>query len=226
MSARHTDLVWYAAYGSNMNPARLRSYLRGGLPDGATRHTPGCRDTADPIRSMPLVLSGLLYFATESISWSGGRAFYDPHCPGEVPVHAHLLSATQFCDIAAQEMYRRPGAVVDLADVTTRRISTLGPGRYETVVCAGVHEGHPVLTFTAPWSYRDLPGNPPAPAYLRHLATGLRTAHGWSPWTTAGYLATRPGADRRWTPRSVHALLGVENAARRGPRMDRPRPLE
>ncbi|WP_306303644.1 histone deacetylase [Nocardia pneumoniae] len=204
---RDPDLVWYAAYGSNMSLARLRTYLCGGRPDGGTLTLPGCRDPADPLRSVPLLLPGLLYFATESLTWTGGRAFYDPGCPGEIAVHAHLLTATQFSDIVAQEMYRAPGADLDFSEVITRGTITLGPGRYETLVCAGTYDGHPVLSFTAPWRYRDVPGNAPAAAYLRYLAAGLRAAHGWSIWTTAGYLATRPGADRRWTPDSVYALL-------------------
>ncbi|MEU2089910.1 histone deacetylase [Nocardia beijingensis] len=208
-----TDLVWYAAYGSNMSLARLRTYLRGGRPDGGTLTLPGCRDHADPIRSMPLLLRGVLYFATESLTWTGGRAFYDPRCPGEMAVHAHLLTAAQFSDIVAQEMYRTPGTAVDLGEAIAHGTATLGPGRYETVVCAGTHAGYPVLTFTAPWRYRDVRGNPPAAAYLRYLAAGLRAAHGWSARTTAEYLATRPGADRRWTPETVHALLG--DASRR-----------
>ncbi|WP_330230056.1 histone deacetylase [Nocardia sp. NBC_00508] len=204
---RRTDLVWYAAYGSNMSLTRLRTYLRGGCPEGGTLTLPGCRDRSDPIRSVPLLLPGLLYFATESLTWTGGRAFYDPDCPGEMAAHAHLLTAAQFGDIVAQEMYRAPGTELDLAAVIDRGTTTLGPGRYETLVCAGTYDSYPVLTFTAPWRYRDVPGNPPAAAYVRHLAAGLRAAHGWSIRTTAGYLATRPGADRRWTPDSVHALL-------------------
>ncbi|MFR9749985.1 histone deacetylase [Nocardia sp. 004] len=204
------DLVWYAAYGSNMSLTRLRTYLRGGRPDGGALSVPGCRDSTDPIRSVPLLLPGVLYFATESRIWSGGRAFYDPRCPGAIAVHAHLLTTAQFSDIAAQEMYRAPGTSLDFTGITGSRPMTLGPGRYETVICAGSHDGYPVLTFTAPWRYRDLPGNPPAAAYLRCLAAGLRAAHRWSVSAVAGYLATRPGADRRWNPDAVGALLRAD----------------
>ncbi|MEU7765791.1 histone deacetylase [Nocardia sp. NPDC049190] len=204
-----TELVWYAAYGSNMSLTRLRSYLRGGRPDGGGLTLPGCRDHSDPIRSVPLVLPGLLYFATESLTWTGGRAFFDPACAGDIAVHAHLLTTAQFSDIVAQEMYRAPGTDLDFDfdEVIDRGTTTIGPGRYETLVYAGTHRGHPILTCTAPWRYRDLPGNPPAAAYLRHLAAGLSTAHRWTTATTAAYLATRPGADRRWTPDSLHTLL-------------------
>ncbi|WP_245663999.1 histone deacetylase [Nocardia arthritidis] len=209
------ELVWYAAYGSNMSLTRLRTYLRGGRPEGGALTLPGCRDHADPIRSIPLLLPGVLYFATESLTWTGGRAFYDPGCPGEMAVRAHLITTAQFSDIVAQEMYRDPGTELSLTEVLETGTTTLGSGRYETLVCAGTHAGHPVLTFTAPWRCRDVRGNPPAAAYLRHLAAGVRAAHGWSRRATAGYLATRPGADRRWTPDAVHELIGAQEPRRR-----------
>ncbi|WP_234391496.1 hypothetical protein [Nocardia suismassiliense] len=43
--------------------------------------------------------------------------------------------------------------------------------------------------------------------YLRHLAAGLIESHGWTIETTATYLATRPGADLTWTPRTLTTLL-------------------
>ncbi|WP_051162613.1 hypothetical protein [Nocardia brevicatena] len=210
-----SDHVWYAAYGSNMNPDRLRCYLLGGAPDGGTNTPaghgpgppPGCRDGTTPLRSIPLALPGLLYFATESAVWTGGRAFYDPDVPATTWVRAYLLTLAQFSDIAAQEMYRHPGTDLDPAEAIRTGRSRLGPGRYETLVCPAICDGLPVLTFTAPWRWRDLPGNAPAPAYLRHIATGLLDTHHWSVPETAGHLATRPGADRRWTPNTVTDLL-------------------
>ncbi|WP_040791161.1 hypothetical protein [Nocardia paucivorans] len=210
-----TEYVWYAAYGSNMNPDRLRCYLLGGAPAGGTNPTvdrrpeppSGCRDGTAPPRSIPLTLPGLLYFATESAVWTGGRAFYDPDVPATIWVRAYLLTLSQFSDIAAQEMYRPPGVDLDPAEAIRTGRSRIGPGRYETLVCPTIHNGLPVLTFTAPWRRRDLPGNPPAPAYLRHIATGLLDTHHWSIPEITGYLATRPGADRRWTPDTVTRLL-------------------
>ena len=39
-----SDLIWYAAYGSNLDPARFDVYLYGGRPDGGSREYPGTRD--------------------------------------------------------------------------------------------------------------------------------------------------------------------------------------
>lgn len=202
--------VWYAAYGSNMHRRRLRCYLAGGRPSGGAITLPGCRDTAEPRESRPVTLPGLLYFATESLTWTGGRAFYTPSAPGETAAHAYLITAQQFSDIVAQEMYRPPGDDLDLTEVLADGRHALGPGRYETLVHAGDLDGHPILTCTAPWRHTDLPGNPPAAAYLRHLAAGLAESHGWPLTRIAEYLATRPGAAPRWTPDAVLDLLRAD----------------
>ncbi|MGK5531459.1 histone deacetylase [Streptomyces sp. URMC 129] len=190
-----------------MHLDRLNRYLRGGTPPGGLRAHPGCRDPRPPIRSAPVTLPGVLYFATESAVWTGGRAFLDPAAPGVAFAHAHLLTAGQFADIAAQEMGREPGTDLDLGRVLSVGRDRLGPGRYETLVLAGRRDGFPVLTFTAPWGSRDVPGNAPSAAYLRHLGAGLITAHGWGAARAAAYLASRPGAAGQWTAAAVEALL-------------------
>ncbi|MER6047811.1 histone deacetylase [Streptomyces sp. NPDC001793] len=202
--------VWYAAYGSNTHPGRLGCYLAGGRPPGGLREFPGCRDPRRPRRSAPVLLRGRLYFATESAVWTGGRAFYDPDADGEMPAHAHLLTLGQFSDVAAQEMYREPVADLDLTEVLADGRARLGPGRYETLVCAGRLDGHPVLTFTAPWRSTEVPPNPPSPAYLRLIGTGIAAAHGWSALRTAEYLATCPGVHPRWSVPEITALLAAD----------------
>ncbi|RKN10101.1 histone deacetylase [Streptomyces radicis] len=192
-----------------MHPARLAAYLEGGVAPGGARAHPGCRDPRPPRWSTALTLPGLLYFATESAVWTGGRAFYDPHAPGETAAHAHLITLGQLSDIAAQEMGRVPGVDLDLTAVLRSGRARLGPGRYETLVCAGTLEGHPVLTFTAPWRSVTVPWNAPAAAYLRHLGGGLRAAHGWGAARAGEYLASRPGARGHWTAHEVAALLNA-----------------
>lgn len=214
------DRVWYAAYGSNTDPERLRCYLTGDRPAGAVHRPPGtgpgtgapagCRDRTAPARTIALTLPGLLYFATESVIWTGGRAFYDPTAPAEIPVRAYLLTRSQFSDIAAQEMYRPAGTDLDLSEAVRTGRSRLGPGRYETLVCPGIFDGTPILTCTAPWRWHEIAGNPPAAAYLHRIGTGLRAAHRWSVRETAGYLAGRPGAAGHWTAGAVAELLRGE----------------
>jgi hypothetical protein len=199
--------VWYAAFGSNMHLARLTYYLRGGRPPEARRTYPGCRDTRAPKRTAPVVLPGKLYFALESRAWTGGMSFYDPRVGGRTAARAYLLTVEQFSDIAAQEMYREPRTDLDIAEVLASGRAEIGPGRYETLLCPGYLDGHPLLTFTAPWDMYEVEWNPPAAAYLRHLGYGLDEAHGWSCERIAEYLATRPGAAGHWTVEAVAAVL-------------------
>ncbi|MEW1751874.1 histone deacetylase [Streptomyces angustmyceticus] len=223
-SVRHlapADRLWYAAYGSNMHLDRLTCYLAGGRPAGGLRTHPGCRDPRGPARTAPMLLPGQLYFATESQVWTGGSAFYDPgpglppadgaagprSGGGELPARGYLLTLAQFSDIAAQEMHREPGTDLDLTEALTRGRARTGPGRYETLVCAGLLDGHPVLTLTAPWSSREIAVHPPSAAYLRHIAAGIVASHGWSPRRAAAYLAGCPGAEGHWTAEEIAALL-------------------
>ncbi|MFD3453719.1 histone deacetylase [Streptomyces sp. NPDC058691] len=199
-------LIWYASYGSNTHLARLNSYLAGGSPPGAGREYPGCRDARPPLRSLPLELPGRMYFATRSPVWSGGRAFYDDGvAEGVVRARAHLVTAGQFADIAAQEMYRAPGRDLDLAPVLDTGRARLGDGRYETLLYPGDVDGHPVLTFTAPWSRRDVAPVRPSGPYLRHIAEGLFESGGWDLPGIARYLAECAGGD--WTAGEIEALL-------------------
>ncbi|MFC8301746.1 histone deacetylase [Micromonospora orduensis] len=236
MTGVEERLVWYVAYGSNMHAARLAWYIGGGCPPGGRRTYPGCRDPRPPSRSVPVSLPGGIYFAGESRAWTGGMAFYDPQLPGTAAARAYLVTVEQFTDIAAQEMYRpagvparrlasqsaagapglvpavgagglvpAAGAAIDAAVADGR--ATLGPGRYETLVCPGQHRGVPLLTFTAPQPASAVPHRPPAPLYLGMIARGLHESHGWPAERIADYLTGRPGVADGWSPDAVTALV-------------------
>lgn len=196
-------LVWYVSYGSNTHADRFARYLRGGRPAGAARDHPGCRDASPAARSRGLEVPGGIYFATRSPVWLGGRAFYDPDLPGTAAARAYLITTGQFSDVAAQEMYRDPGVDLDLGGVLSARRHVLGEGRYETLVHLGEHDGHPALTFTAPWGAHEVAHTAPSAAYLAVLADGLRETHGWSTDRVAAYLAA---ATPFWDAREIARL--------------------
>ncbi|PYC85474.1 histone deacetylase [Streptomyces tateyamensis] len=211
------ELLWYAAYGSNLHLARLTAYLAGGRPPGGSVEFPpypGCRDRRPPRADRPVHLPGQLFFALESRVWGGGMAFLDPAAPGRIPARAYLVTADQFADLASQEMHRPPGEQLDLAPVLATGRARYGEGRYETLVSPGWLAGHPVVTFTAPWPVARAALNPPAARYLQHLGSGLHESHGWPPPHTARYLATRPGAAGHWTVERVAQLLAAQPASR------------
>ncbi|WP_328924923.1 MULTISPECIES: histone deacetylase [unclassified Streptomyces] len=201
------ELIWYTSYGSNMHLDRLASYIAGGAPPGAARRYPGCRDRRPPVRSVPVELQGRLYFATESPVWTGGRGFYDPAASGRTRARAHLVTAQQFSDIAAQEMYREPGSDFDLAEVLRSGRDELGPGRYETLICSGVLERIPVLTFTAPWGVREVEWVKPSAAYVKYLAAGMSESGAWDERSIADYLSECPGAAGHWSADQIVVLL-------------------
>ncbi|MEV0187503.1 histone deacetylase [Kitasatospora purpeofusca] len=193
-----------------MHLDRLMYYIAGGCPPGGARVYPGCRDQRPPRATLPVLLPGQLYFALESKVWTGGMGFYDQTVAGEMPARAYLITPGQFSDIAAQEMHEVPGRDLDLTPALTLGRVRLGPGRYETLVCPGSIDGHPVLTFTAPWHLKDAEVARPSAAYLRNFASGLREAHGWTLEQTATYLSASPGAAGAWTAGGILEALSAE----------------
>jgi hypothetical protein len=197
------ERVWYVAYGSNLALGRFRCYLAGGRPTGGNRVYPGCRDHSDPERFDGVFVPGGLIFAGASRVWGGGSAFYDPTAPSQVAGRAYLLTPDQLGDVAAQEMGREPGGPFarDLADLLpdVAKLHTMGPGRYETVVRLGEHEGFPMFTVTHDAVAELTPVAPTTP-YLRWIGKGLAEAHGWSAGEIVDYLHAAPGVDLEWTP--------------------------
>jgi hypothetical protein len=206
-------LVWYVSYGSNMDARRFSYYLSGGRPPQAALTYPGARDPRPARASRAVWLQGGVYFATRSKAWGGGRALYDPGLSGRAAARAYLITAGQFSDVVAQEMYREPGADLDLARAAAVGRLQIGDGRYETLICAGQCDGAPLITFTAPWSSSDVSLLPPSSTYLRMLGRGLCEGHGWDAQAAASYLAGLPGASGTWRADQIAALLDDPAAA-------------
>ncbi len=191
----HGD-VWYVSYGSNMSAGRLAAYLEGGRPPGGRRSNPGARNSAPPRRSVPVDLPGALYFAGDSPQWGGGVAFYDhdaqePGQGGPTAARAYLVTAEQFADVAAQEMYRVPQQGDPLEEVVLGGIDGgrhhVGPGRYETLVEVGRMDDAPMLLFTSPHGIDHVEHTQPSPSYLAMLALGLKESRGWDDDNVAAY---------------------------------------
>jgi hypothetical protein len=188
------DAVWYVSYGSNMSSQRLACYLEGGCPPGGSRPHPGARDPRRPRRSIPVDLPGTAYFSGRSRQWGGGTAFYDHATPGYVAARGYLVTAAQLADIAAQEMHRLPAAGDPLEEVVLAPLAggrhRAGPGRYETLVELGRHDGLPLLTFTSPHGAAHAEHTAPSRAYLATIAEGLRESRGWPAARVEDYLAS------------------------------------
>jgi hypothetical protein len=193
------ELVWYVAYGSNLSGARLQEYLD---------HGP---DPTPPRADRPLTIGHPLFFAEESLTWGGGRAYVD-HVVAVRPVtraRAWLLTRAQWADLHAQESGadHHPGA--DPASLADGEVRVVGAGRYDVLVGLGRHDDIPVVTFTGPARLDPASCTRPAAAYLRRIATGLREAHDLTPLEAAAYLLGRPGVRDQWAPHDLHRALGA-----------------
>lgn len=201
-----TELIWYAAYGTNLDRSRLGCYLEGGTPPGGARSTPGARDPRPPRGDRAVHLPGSVYFAWNSHTWGGGVAFLDPTAADTSPGRAYLLTHAQFSDVVAQEMHRAPGVDLDLAVLGGHRSWAFGDGRYETLHVVDEIDGSPVVTFTAP-ATAPLDYRAPSAAYLSLMGRGLMAGHGWQPSQVAEYLLRCRGIGSEWTAEDVEALL-------------------
>ncbi|NLE70422.1 MAG: gamma-glutamylcyclotransferase [Clostridiales bacterium] len=152
---RQEDLVWYAAYGTNIDEKRFAYYIRGGIyPPTGKRHT-GCRDKKPPISTMPVTLGYERYYAKRSPSWNHqGVAFLDMDRPGRVLGRAYLITREQYQDIRQQE----------------------GPTWYNREVLLGSYHGIAVRTLTH--SSRIAPENAPSDAYLQ-VVQGAGRGQSW-----------------------------------------------
>jgi len=198
------DAVWYAGYGSNLDPDRFGCYLLGGRPPGATRTYPGTRAGIPALDTRPYAMPGRLVFGWHSPTWDGSIAFHDPTGGGEVLSTAYLLPPASFSDVVEQEMWREPGADHDLSEVFGSGRQVLGPGRYETLHLTGELDDRPVVTFSADDPESLEPGEPAA-AYLATMARGLRHTHGLDDDEIADYLLGAVGIshDRDMVLRSI-----------------------
>ncbi len=204
MPSSEESWVWYAAYGSNLDPTRFDAYLFGGRPDGAERDYPGTRDAVAARETRATMLRGDVVFAWDSPTWGGGVAFFDAEAEAEVPATAYLLTTRQFSDVLDQEMWRPPGSDHDFAEVLDAGRGALGPGRYETLHRRGDLDGHPVLTFTA-----DVlpPLNAPSSRYLVTMVRGLRAVHELSDDEIVELLLARPGLQPTWDAAALRSIL-------------------
>jgi hypothetical protein len=205
------QLVWYAAYGTNLRRERFACYLAGGQPAGALRAYAGCRDSSVPRAEVGLRFPGRLGFGGESSAWTGAMAFVDPQADGEVWARGYLLSVGQLSDVLAQEIRLAPGRDLapGLVDVGGRH--ELGPGRYDVLVSLGRRDGVPVVAITM----SELPDPAaPAQAYLWSMAVGLRQTFGLSGPEVAAYLLGAAGVASGWTRDELLEIAATSSRAR------------
>jgi hypothetical protein len=89
---KETDLIWYIAYGSNINEARFKEYL-----EKMTNNPP-------LPEARPFMIPYSIYFDRSSSRWdSCGVAFLDPTQKGFAYGKAYLLTVSQFYQLQILE---------------------------------------------------------------------------------------------------------------------------
>lgn len=201
-----SDLVWYAAYGSNLSAERFATYLNGGSPPHrpVIRCHDGARDSSAPLANHSWEIPHRLFFAASSSSWGGGSlAFLDPVADDSNVslTRLWLITAQQFEDVFRQENRLAVPPPNDPTVAPLFTIRDLGPGEHCDVTTSWygrvVHLGlgpddHPVVTFTGRRSDRHQLG-PAHPSYLRTMGIGLMDRFRLGPETAAEYLAGSEG---------------------------------
>jgi hypothetical protein len=200
-----TDLVWYAAYGSNLSRSRFGLYLRGGTPEGAGHAYPGSRDPSDPLDDRAWEISRELVFGGMSRTWGGGVAFVDPDTEVSTKARLYLITSEQFADVVAQENWVRPGEIVVPGFEDGLEALVGADHMYGLLLSLGSLEGHPICTFT---QHRGTSAAAPSFAYLRHIADGLQEAHALSLDEIVDYLSERRGILAMLSKDSIAAALG------------------
>lgn len=206
--------VYYASYGSNVNPDRLKHYIQGGRPKGSTRDYKGCTDKTLPQDDVAVKLPYPLMFALHSKAWNGGIGFIDRRGEGESLGRAYQVTASQFHQIFEQESN---SFFPDNEEISIDYLVSKGQHRftnkaYGMAVHVGDYNGRPVVTFTNPGTIQDaLSGrrriksvvdpskkitfrvNKASPAYLRMIGEGLKDTYDLNLEQQITYFKAAPG---------------------------------
>jgi len=186
-------LVWYAAYGSNLNPDRFVCYIEGGKPKFSRKEMLGCRDKTHPRGTKTFLDKYDLYFAKRSSLWNGGVCFIEEG-DSKTLFDLYLISAEQFKEVLLQECGFN--SMDDKIDLVLNEQDHLFDDRswYGRVLYLGELEGHSIYTMTAPEDYSDELLNP-SRYYLYHIIKGLHEVHDLTKEEIDRYVTEKKGFD-------------------------------
>lgn len=188
------DLVWYAAYGSNMSEERFLHYINGGIPSGSERNYEPCSDLTPPKDIRPYEINFELFFARESSSWKGGIAFIETEKNIEIKTLAklYLISKTQFNHLAKGETQAQSTVDIDFDQAVNEGKTVFKrPSWYGMVLFLGYFEDLPVFTLTGERPIEVF--TKPSEKYISIIGSGLRQTHGLNNQEIFQYFSGKKG---------------------------------
>jgi len=185
------QLVWYAAYGSNLCRERFLCYIQGGTPRGSKRTYVGCHDKSLPRDVRSTMIPHRLFFAGKASGWSDkAMAFIRSARDGESYGRMFLISFSQFDQLIQQEQgMERPSETLICPPLSyiaandscfsnsanpTVPVNSTKRLRYERILNLGTVSGYPVLTFTAVGPDSEITAAAPSREYVQTIACGIR----------------------------------------------------
>ncbi|MEQ9403196.1 MAG: hypothetical protein RIM99_06415 [Cyclobacteriaceae bacterium] len=193
------DLVWYAAYGSNIQEERFLCYIRGGRPNGRSSIYEGCRDKTLPVDDEEIYLKNLLYFAKRSKGWNHrGVAFISPEFDDSIITYGRifLIKKSQFIDLFKQETNTRTDIDVDFeCCIEHGNLIVKDSSWYGNVLHLGSKGDYPIFTITNK-TYLSDELNAPDQAYLQTIAAGIAEVFNVNTNELIDYFIKSPGINR------------------------------
>jgi hypothetical protein len=185
------QLVWYAAYGSNLCRERFLCYIQGGTPRGSKKTYVGCHDKSLPRDVRSIRIPHQLFFAGTALGWDNkAMAFIRSARDAESYGRMFLITFPQFDQLIQQEQgAESPSATPicpPLSYITANAFCFTNPAnptvpidpkkrlRYGKILNLGGEGGYSVLTFTAVGPVTEMKTAAPSREYLQTIARGIR----------------------------------------------------
>lgn len=192
------DKVWYAVYGTNLNEERFSCYIKGGTPEGTSKHDVGCRDKTPIMDGGTILIPFQLYFANNSPKWENkavGFLGLEVNPAIQTLGRKYLITKEQFTDVFKQEnnISMAQTINIDFREASAKGALTVKESWYGRVVFLGIEEGFPIFTLTAYWDFKPEEVLPPSRKYLKHIIKGIRQTYNIADEHILEYLSHKPG---------------------------------